>query len=160
MIVVSDTTCLNYLARLGLQSVLPDLFGQVLIPPAVATELAAGLAAHTELDALLHAPWLEIRALRDRAAAARLSSQVDLGEAEAITLAQELDALLLMDDLSGRKCAAGMHLQVIGTFGVLAAATQKGLIDHLKPVLDRLVNELGFRASEELIRKTLHSAGE
>lgn len=160
MIVVSDTTCLNYLARLGLQSVLPGLFGQVLIPPAVATELAAGLAAHKELDALLHAPWLEIRTLRDSAAAGHLTSQVDLGEAEAITLAHELNALLLMDDLPGRKCATGMNLQVIGTFGVLAAATKKNMINHLKPVLDQLVNELGFRASEDLIRKTLHSVGE
>lgn len=160
MIVVSDTTCLNYLARLGLQSVLPGLFGKVLIPPAVATELTAGLAAHAELDTLLHASWLEIRALRDSAAATLLSSQVDLGEAEAIILARELNAILLMDDLSGRRCAAEMRLQVIGTFGVLAAATRKGMIGSLKPVLKQLVSELGFRASEDLIRKTLHSVGE
>jgi hypothetical protein len=160
VIVVSDTTCLNYLARLGLQSVLPGLFGQVIVPPAVATELAAGLAAHAELDSLLHAPWLEIHALQDNATAGSLASQLDLGEAEAITLAHELNALLLMDDLPGRKRAAGMNLQVIGTFGVLAAATQKGMIHRLKPVLDRLVNELGFRASEDLIRKTLHTVGE
>ncbi len=160
MIVVSDTTCLNYLARLGLQSVLPGLFRQVLVPPAVATELAAGLAAHAELDQLLHAPWLEIRTLRDNTMVVSLANQLDLGEAEAITLANELTAILLMDDLPGRKCAAAMNLHVIGTFGVLAAATQKGMVPRLKPVLDRLVNELGFRASEDLIRKTLDTVGE
>lgn len=160
MIVVSDTTCLNYLARLGLQSVLPGLFRQVLVPPAVATELAAGLAAHAELDQLLHAPWVEIRTLRDNTMVVSLANQLDLGEAEAITLANELTAILLMDDLPGRKCAAAMNLHVIGTFGVLAAATQKGMVPRLKPVLDRLVNELGFRASEDLIRKTLDTVGE
>jgi len=160
VIVVSDTTCLNYLARLGLQSVLPGLFGQVLVPPAVATELAAGLAAHAELDQLLHAPWVEIRTLRDNTMVVSLANQLDLGEAEAITLANELTAILLMDDLPGRKCAAAMNLHVIGTFGVLAAATQKGMVPRLKPVLDRLVNELGFRASEDLIRKTLDTVGE
>jgi predicted nucleic acid-binding protein len=160
VIVVSDTTCLNYLARLGLQSVLPGLFRQVLVPPAVATELAAGLAAHAELDQLLHAPWLEIRTLRDNTMVVSLANQLDLGEAEAITLANELTAILLMDDLPGRKCAAAMNLHVIGTFGVLAAATQKGMVPRLKPVLDRLVNELGFRASEDLIRKTLDTVGE
>ena len=70
-----------------------------------------------------------------------LTLTVDLGEAEAITLALETDAPLLIDDLKGRRVARRMSVKIIGSLGVLALAKNRGLIGSVKPYVERLLAE-------------------
>lgn len=161
MIVVSDTSCLCYLARLRLESVLEALYGSVVIPPAVASELLAGVAAHPEIDRVLHASWLQVRTLENVPELDAFPVSVDRGEAEAIRLAEELHAdYLLIDDGAGRSLARSRNIPIIGVVGVLSAACDQGLTGPLRPVFEQLVGQMGFRISRGFIDAILEERGE
>jgi predicted nucleic acid-binding protein len=86
---------------------------------------------------------------------------LEAGEIEAITLAIELRAqLLLMDERKGTEAARRLGLDTVGVFGVLLEAKRRALIDHVLPHVDRLVSELRFFASAPLLRKLSELAGE
>lgn len=88
-------------------------------------------------------------------------NNIDLGEAEAIILALELKAnLLLMDERRGRALATNYGLNVTGLLGVLLQAKQNGFIPTVKPLIDRLMGELDFRVSSQLYATILQAAGE
>jgi predicted nucleic acid-binding protein len=88
-------------------------------------------------------------------------NNIDLGEAEAIILALELNAnLLLMDERRGRTLATHYGLNVTGLLGVLLQAKQNGFIPTVKPLIDRLMGELDFRVSSQLYATILQAAGE
>lgn len=153
MIVISDTTPLNYLVLIGEQEALAKLFGQVIIPQAVWAELQAGGAPEAVRVWIAQQPnWLEVRQVNlptDAALAA-----LDQGEQEAILLAQELRAgLLLMDDKDGRLEAARRQLAVVGTLGVLDKAAESGLLD-LSEALARL-QQTSFRVAPLLLESLL-----
>lgn len=158
MIVVSNTTPLNYLVLIGQQELLARLFERVIIPQAVWTELQAEGTPKSVRDWLANQPvWLEVRQanLPTDAALARL----DGGEREAILLAQELKAdLLLIDDKDGRLEAARRNLLVVGTLGVLDKAAERGLLD-LPEALSRL-QQTSFRAAPLLLKSLLEKDAE
>ena len=82
------------------------------------------------------------------------------GESEAISLAIEVEArLLILDDLAARRLALGLRLPVIGTLGLLLAAKRKKLLEAVKPCLDQLLSH-EFRVSSELYDRVLRDAGE
>lgn len=86
---------------------------------------------------------------------------MDLGEAEAIALAQELQAdLLIMDERKGRAIAETYGLRVVGLLGILVKSTKQGHIERLKPVLDVLIKEVGFRVHQSLYIRILHEVNE
>ncbi len=126
MIVVSDTSPLNYLVLIRQEHVLPTLFGRVIAPPAVITELCR-LKAPTEVRTWASAPpgWLEVRTPAKVVSLSRLGP----GEMEAIALAQELSAdALLLDDRDGVAAARRLGLFVTGTLGVLEMAAERTLL--------------------------------
>lgn len=85
---------------------------------------------------------------------------LDKGEASSIALALEKqDCLLIIDELRGRKLARQLGITITGTLGVLAQAKQMGVIEALKPVLDK-VTQTNFRLSEWLVKETLKQVGE
>lgn len=129
MLIVADTTPLRYLVVLGHADLLHRLFGQVIIPPAVAGEMQHPHAP-AALRAWMASPpaWLEIRPPQRMPDATLL--QLDPGEREAILLAQELHAdMLLVDDQDAREEAARRTLEVMGTLRVLELAAEQGWID-------------------------------
>ncbi|MBA3922625.1 MAG: DUF3368 domain-containing protein [Nostocaceae cyanobacterium] len=86
---------------------------------------------------------------------------VDLGEAEAIILALELKAdLLLMDERRGRALATNYGLNVTGLLGVLLQGKRNGFIPAVKPLMDQLIEEVNFRVSSQLYSTILQTAGE
>ena len=161
--VISDTTVLNYLALAGKFELLRLEFQKVLIPPAVLAELNA----RTDLPGAdcarraLADGWLEIRSPHKKNVSQLLWTMLDAGELEAIALAQEIPkSLLLMDEAEGRDVAERLHLDLIGTTGILLRVRKSGLIPRLKPLLDELMQHHGFRLSRKIYNDALREAGE
>jgi uncharacterized protein len=153
MIVVSDTSCESNLITVGRVELLSQLFGEVIIPPAVHSEL---LRHHCSLPS-----FLKLVNPRDIVTVARLSSEWDLGEAEAISLARELAAdRLLIDEKDGRVAALREDVPIIGVVGILVTAKQKGLLDSVRSLLDALDQQAGFRLSRSVRGTALRSVGE
>jgi len=152
MIVVADTTPLRYLVVIEREHLLPALYGRVLIPPAVADELNNENAPEVVRAWLAARPsWLEIQ---QPAGALPTEVDLDLGEQEAIALAEELAAdLLLIDEWDARLEAERRHLRVVGTLRVLADGAGRGLID-LEESFERLRNT-NFRVNPELLESLL-----
>ncbi len=155
MIVVSDTSPINYLVLSRYEHVLPKLFGRVIVPPAVLRELQhSGTPADVREWVENPPAWLEVRC----PSAVDPSLNLGPGEAEAISLAKELHAdAVLIDERKGTRVAQRMGLTVTGTLGVLVAASQKGLI-RLADAFAALPPT--FRAPESLLRELLRQAAE
>jgi uncharacterized protein len=145
--VVSDSTCLIGLERVGKLDILPALFDSVMIPPEVEREFGGTFA------------WLKVENLSNNLLVAALEMIVDAGEAEAIALASERNCLLISDDKQARTAAKRLGIAIIGTVGILIRAKQNGIITEIKPILDALdANE--FRISRALREEALKIAGE
>jgi predicted nucleic acid-binding protein len=128
MIVVSDASPLNVLVRIGFIDALPELFQAVFIPPAVVAELThAGTPESVRRWLASNPSWLTIKAPTRIDATLEFD---DAGEREAISLALEIKAdLLLADDRKARKAALARGLAVTRAVGVLEAASAKALLD-------------------------------
>jgi hypothetical protein len=161
--VISDTSVLNYLARIGQFGLLRLEFQQVLIPPAVLDELKRrpDLPGAKCVRQALADGWLELRSPQNRSAVDTLRTTLGAGESQAIALAQEFpSSLLLMDEAAGRAVAERFHLNLVGTTGIILWARKSGIIPRLKPVLDDLVQHHGFRLSLKIYNDALREAGE
>jgi predicted nucleic acid-binding protein len=147
MIVISDTSPLNYLLLIGHIDLLPALFGRIVLPTAVHNELLSPEAPAIVAQWANHLPdWVEVRTATTLVVLFSLGQ----GEAEAIALATEMSAdLLLMDERTGRQTGEQQGLTVTGTLGILQRADAKGLID-INTALDRL-HQTTFRAAPALI---------
>ena len=116
--IISDTSCLILLDKIGELSILNKLFGNITTTSEVAEEFGQPLP-----------PWFEIKEPSDKNYQAIIEASVDKGEASAIALAIELDdCLLIIDDLKGRKFAHQLGLTIIGTIGVILDAKLAGII--------------------------------
>ncbi len=163
MIVVSDTSPLSGLAIAGHLSLLQQLYGQVVIPAAVAEELKRGGQEDERIKQTLSLTWIEVRQASDLALVKTLQTDqnLDRGEAEAIALALELSAdELLIDERLGRREAIRLGLSITGLLGALLVAKRQGLLTAVRPVLDVLIAEAGFRVSSQLYTEVLIAAGE
>lgn len=151
MIVVSNTTPLNYLILLNKDHILPALFGTVAVPPAVVTELTRADAPEP-VRAWIFAPPPWLRMETPHLVDADLD--LDAGESEAIALAQELHAdRILLDDSKARRTAIARGLRVAGTLAVLVEAHQQGLLD-IRQTIDEL-RKTTFYVDDELLKVVL-----
>jgi predicted nucleic acid-binding protein len=151
MIVVSDTSPLNYLILIGQARLLEELYGRVMIPQAVWVELQNNAAPALVQEWAANLPaWIEVHEVPNP----DLTLRLDLGEQEAITLALRVKAdVILVDEHGGREVAKSRGLAVTGTLGVLEAAADQGLID-LAASLTRL-RQTSFRAPAILLEEIL-----
>ncbi len=158
-VVVSNTTPLIALSWLGQLHLFPTLFGIIHIPQAVYDEIQLNPEAVGAAE-LRSVPWLTVYPVQDTLAVSLLLDQLDAGESEAIILAHELQAgLLLMDERRGRRRAMQVGLPVVGTLGVLIQARRQDSIGPLRPLLDRL-KQLPFYMTEKLYEDVLRQVGE
>jgi len=149
MIVVADTSPLNYLIQINAEVLLPQLYGRVLIPSGVLQELQQKGAPALVREWLNAIPaWLDSCDLLSQPDSSL--SKLGLGEREAIQLATDRGAdLLLIDERKGRLEATARGLATTGTLGVLLTAGDLGLIDAVE-AYRRLVAETTFRTSPSL----------
>jgi predicted nucleic acid-binding protein len=160
VIVVSDASPLIALAAVGRLELLRQLYAEVLLPEAVYEEVTAVQDAPGAVE-VRTSGWIHTQPLRDRMLAEALALELDAGEAEAIALAVEQGAdLLLMDERRGRQAATRLKQRVVGVLGVLIEAKRHGNLPAVRPVLDALVSEAGFRISGALYARVLEAAGE
>jgi uncharacterized protein len=158
MIVVSDSTPLIALARIGRLNILEALYGELQIPEAVFEELVDPHKPRAGSKEIAAAKWIKVRKTPKPAEAD--FPFLHAGEAEAIQLAlQNPVALLLMDEDDGRREAARRGLRITGTIGTLLAAKERGLIPTIKPELESL-RQNGFHLSSAVLQMILESAGE
>ena len=153
MLVVADTSPLNYLILVDVVDVLGRMYGRVVVPEAVAQELSAEGTPAKAKAWFAHRPgWLEVRSAAARAG----YPDLDAGEAEAIELAKELRAdLLLVDERRATAIAREREkLATTGSLGVLLDAAMLGLVD-LAGTLARLRSETTFLAPDGLYRQVL-----
>jgi len=151
MIVIADTTPLNHLILIGQIRLLQALYGRVIVPQAVLSELQARATPPKVKAWVSNRPdWLEVN--QASFAIDPALARLDPGERDAILLAQELGAdLLLMDDLGGRQEAARRNLKVAGTLTVLYLGATRGLVLDFPATVEQL-RRTGFRASSEIIQ--------
>lgn len=154
MLVVADTSPINYLVLLEHITLLPRLYTQVILPPAVIRELLDAEAPEMVRRWAAHLPsWCEIKRPVPSSASEGLS-HLGAGEQEAILLAQELPAdVLLIDEEDGRRAARARALAITGTIGVLERAAERGLLDLPRTLAHLLTTS--FRVRDEIVEAAL-----
>jgi predicted nucleic acid-binding protein len=161
VIVVSDTSPITNLAPIGLLHLLESLYEQVVIPQAVYDEMAGldqVVPGAIEVQTL---SWIQTQKIAGIQQAKELQQEIDLGESEAIVLALELQAeLVLLDDRKARIVASRYQINVTGLLGILLEAKSKGLILAIKPAMDQLTQQANFRISRRLYLDALDAANE
>jgi predicted nucleic acid-binding protein len=157
--VIADTSPLQYLHQLGLLDLLPELYGNVLIPESVVREIAAGHGLGVALPELKMLGWIEVRKVSGLSVLP-LVSDLGAGEREVLALALEsADPLVVLDDALARRVARRLEVTMTGTLGLLLKARQTGRIVRLEPLLDQL-EALNFRLDRETRSSVLQLAGE
>jgi len=153
VIVVSNASPIISLGAVGRLELLRQLFGEISIPKAVLDEVRS-------VD-LSTADWVIPTSLKGEFMRRALEAELDRGESEAIALALELEAgVLLMDERRGRQVASRFGLKVLGTLGLLIEAKRRGLLLAVTPVLNDLRTIAGFRVAPELYQQVLRELGE
>ena len=148
-IIISDTSCLILLEKIGQLDLLHKLFGTVITTPEVLTEY--GLSLPT---------WIDIKEVANKQLQHIIEEDLDKGEASAIALAVEIkDCLLIIDEIKGRNYAAQLGLLITGTMGIIIEAKLSAIIPSVKPLLQK-IKETNFRLSPHLEKIILNKAGE
>lgn len=159
MIIVSDTTPLITLMKAERLDILHELFGEVIIPEAVFSELTGNEAFKTEADIIRNRDYIKVVKVKSESQVSFLQrvTGLDLGESEAIIYADEAKAdLLLMDEAAGRRVAQNMKLPITGSTGILIRAFQSGIItkDEADDAFDR-IRKANRHISEKLINMAI-----
>ena len=163
MPVVSNTSPILNLAIIGQLDLLREQFAEVLIPPAVLTELKPQInfPGSASVQRALETQWLRVVELTDVHLSQALMLELDNGEAAAIALALELDIRqILIDERDGRTKAKALGLQPVGVLGILLRAKRDGALNSVEPAAHALRQEAGFFIAEDLLEAILVEAGE
>lgn len=149
--VICNSSPLIALEQIGHLHLLEALFGEIIVPPAVVNEVSMTVSLPSNI---------RCSALSQPLAATVIQASLGAGESEAITLAlQEKACIIILDDRPARRTAESLGLKVIGTLGVLSAAKHKGLIPLIKPLIVALDSH-HFHVAPELARRVIADAGE
>lgn len=161
MIVISDTSCLSALFRIGELQILEKIFHEIIIPQKVYDELLVLRKFGYDISEIQNAIWLKIENPSNSSLLQDLLKNLDEGEAYAIALAIERKAdLLIIDEIKGRLAAQKLNLNITGVAGILLRAKAIGIISEVKPLLDNMVQNAGFRMSQKLYSDILIAANE
>ena len=152
---VSNSSPIIHLTKIGLLGLLEDLFRQIVVPEKVFEECTHSIRHQNEAAQIINAKWIHIESINNTRLFNLLHADVDAGEAEALVLALESNAeLILLDDQEARFKARKMGLHVTGTVGVLLQARKKGLIKSLNESAYQL-RSTGFWLSPALMHTLL-----
>lgn len=160
MKVVCNSSTLIALARIGHLDIMEKIVGDLSIPYAVYEDVAIKGTGHPGALEVREAKWIEKINVSDRKLVLRLNASLGLGESEAIALAKEIKAdLIILDDEKAREMAISEGLRITGLLAFLVQAKEKGIIKRVKPLMDRL-REKGFFINEDLYQDVIQKAVE
>jgi predicted nucleic acid-binding protein len=152
-LVISDTSCLILLSKIGELDLLRATYGTVLIPSEVQSE-------YQSQDIAPLPGWIVVLRPSSDSVAQFQFPALDPGERAAFALASEHPgSLLIVDDKRARTIAKRLGFRTTGTIGVLLAAKAAGNIPAIKPLLDRIL-ETDFYISLDIIQQVLRDANE
>lgn len=141
-LIISDTTCLVLLDKIGELELLKKLYHEVTITTTIFEEFKKPVPN-----------WIKIQDPTNNKYFLSLSEIVDLGEASAIALSIEIEnSILILDDLKARKIANELQLKFTGTIGILLLAKNKGLINDFQRVIEK-IQETNFRLSNAILER-------
>ncbi len=160
MKVVCNSSTLIALARINHLDILEKVVKNLIIPSAVYDDIVIKGAGRLGAIEVGEAKWIEKRDVSDQELVIRLNSILGLGESEAIALAKEIKAdLIVLDDDKARKEAISEGLRVSGLLAFLVQAKEKGIIEKVKQFMDEL-RQKEFFISEDLYQDVIQKAGE
>lgn len=161
MIILSDTSAISVLTRIGYLHLLEQIFQEIIIPKKVFDELMELSKFGVDTSIITQATWLKVIAPKQSLLLSNLLTQLDEGEAHAIALAIELKSdLLIIDEYEGRKIATQLRLQITGVGGILVRAKLRSFIPSVKTVLDLMRSNANFYLSEKVYSEILRQANE
>jgi predicted nucleic acid-binding protein len=147
-LIISDTSCLIALSKIGKLDLLKELYQEIFITTEVYKEFGGRLP-----------DWIIIIEDKSKYKQKELEVKLDKGEASSIALALESkNPTLIIDEIKGRKIARSFNLNMIGTIGIIILAHKKGLISDVVEIILQLVRK-GFRLSDTLISKIIEKYG-
>jgi predicted nucleic acid-binding protein len=153
VIVISDTSTITSLLKIGRISLLNTLFGEVVIPEAVRDEL---LRYHEIIPG-----FLRVQEVAHLFNVESLPGPLGRGEAEAIILAEELHAdALIIDEQKGRTVAKRRGLRCLGLAALLVMAKKQGLIPSVAQLVMELESKANFYLDGRLKNLILKQAAE
>lgn len=159
-LIISNSTPLIAFARIGQLALLRNAVGKMIIPKAVADEISEYAQAKRGGINLAQEDWVTVQSVQSEQQVRLLLPTLDRGEAEVVALALERQArLVLIDELTGRKVAESLNLNVSGSVGILIRAKQMGEIPSVKSLLDEMKRQ-GIYFSQRFIDAVLEKVGE
>lgn len=157
--VIINTSPIQYLYQINLLSLLPKLYGKIIVPQSVVNELEVGRSLGVALPDINSLNWVSIQQARSQQILP-LVTELGAGEREVLALGVEItDSLLVLDDALGRSYANLLGLQLTGTLGIILKGKQQGYLSEVALILEKL-NALQFRLSSWTRDAVLKLAGE
>lgn len=148
-ILIPDTSCIIALEKIGIDSIMNDMYDEVIITEEVKKEFIFTLP-----------DWIKVTDTIDRSYYRILEQILDKGEASIIALALGIEnPIIAIDDLKGRKVASSLGLKVTGTLGLIFKAKQSGLINSVRNCIEDL-RKVDFRISENIVEELIKLSGE
>lgn len=142
--IIADASCLIVLQNIQELSLLQKLFDEVFITEEVKKEYGIDLPK-----------WIKVKEVQNKIQQNALNLILDVGEASSIALSLETgNSLLIIDEKKGRRIAQELGLKIIGTLGIILRARERGLVDSIENLLEKLENA-DFRISQSLKAKIL-----
>ena len=142
VIIVSNTSCLILLDKIGRFDILKSLFKKITVTSIIAKEFAKKLP-----------DFIEIEDPKEPNSQRIFEAILDPGEASAFALAFEKDdCLLILDDLKARREAKQLKFNFTGTIGILIVAAEKGYIQDI-PTLIEAIRNSDFRIAEKYLNE-------
>jgi predicted nucleic acid-binding protein len=161
VIVVSNSSPLIALARIGRLSLLALLFERIQIPIEVQHEVTVAGRGLPGAEEVRKANWIELataQPLTDPSLAQACQS-LGSGERGAILLAKSVSAnLVLLDESKARRVAQAAGLSVAGCLGILEVGARRGLVTDLRQLYIDLLRQ-GIRFDIKLLQDSLARLG-
>ena len=160
MIVVSNSTILIGLAKIGKLDLLRKIFSKVYIPEEVFKEVAERGKKKPGSQVISKAGWIEIKPINEKTQVNFLMAFLEKGEAKVLALAKEINAdLILLDEEKARKSAVIAGFEVMGLLGLLIVAKNLGLLKEIRSSIQELKRKR-FRISDKILVEALRKVGE